>query len=143
MGKWLVLAAILAPLCAHAAPLLTTSPLPAGPLANDQFRTYVQPAPQTLGGATDGWGFRATLHGRSLDLAHRDLGWAPDSQVQSGDMAAGWGWRGHGAEAMVGYSQYAIGPHFDPRARPRQDFAGAGQPAHTSVLGLSLVLRGP
>jgi len=137
MGRWLTLLGLLFPLGAQAAPVGPT-------LAPPSMQTYYDiQAPAPVGAAPNGWGFHATLQGRTMNLAARDQGWAPDPLAQPGDMAAGFGWRGRSASAMLGYSQYEIGPHYDPRARPREDFANQGQPAHTGVLGLSFVLHAP
>jgi hypothetical protein len=51
-----------------------------------------------------GWGLFATVGGRSKDLSDRS-DWAQDPSAQAGEAAAGLGWHGPNASAVVGYDR--------------------------------------
>jgi hypothetical protein len=93
-----------------------------------------------------GWGTYATLRGRTLDLRTAGLtldgaGWADDTQVLQNDVEAGYGWRGQGVTATVGYAEHALTP--SPSAIDRLDpEANRGKPrGDPGVFGLNLTLR--
>jgi hypothetical protein len=93
-----------------------------------------------------GWGTYATFKGRTLDLRAAGLsldgaGWANDARVLQNDVEAGYGWRGQGVSATVGYAEHALTP--SPSAMDRIDpEANRGKPrGDPGVFGLSLTLR--
>jgi hypothetical protein len=120
------------PLCASASP----QPAPANAV------TYDVAQPADHGRLEQGWGLFATLNGRSTDIWARDLQWSDDPHVQAHDVEAGYGWRSHGATAVIGYAEHDFGRAEDTTAQERQDrdvhrFSGG-----SGVIGLNLVLHG-
>ena len=105
---------------------------------------YDVPAPQSHGRLPNGWGLSATVQGRTMDLRSRDDGWAEDPRVQSRDVVAGYGWRGHAVSALVGYDQHDFGPSnqqaYGPAWRNADNSPRVGG---SGVLGLSLVVHAP
>ena len=104
-------------------------------------QTHAAQAPAGHGYIPEGWGLRATFHGRAMDVSSRD--WSDDPHAQPRDIEAGWGWRDGRATALIGYESHDYGP------KPQQTVARVArdpnQPAAISspgVLGFSLVLHG-
>ena len=135
MGKWLLAAAIVLPLAARADPATLPAFLPAA----RQPAVFVARPPADLTSDYSGWGLRATIQGRSMDLAAPGLGWTSDPGAGPKDIVAGYGWRQGGADAVLGYGQFDHGAFDNPATqrsysfRPREDDPG--------VLGFSLILH--
>jgi hypothetical protein len=124
------------------AAIAATVPLAA--LAQPAPAVYDVPAPRSHARLPDGWGLSATVQGRTMDLGSRDDGWANDPRVQSRDIQAGYGWRGHAVSALVGYDQHDFGPTGQPAAGPAWRNANSSSPTGgAGVLGLSLVVHAP
>jgi hypothetical protein len=132
-------AAVLAllPLAVQAAPLI-------GPQLDPTPPTEVYPAlaPADLGGAPPGgWGWRASVEGRWLDLRDHNLDWADDPATPAREIEAGLEWRRGPASAVVGYGQYDGGADRDPALWDRLIPGQNSTPSDPGVLGLSLVLH--
>jgi hypothetical protein len=144
MGKWLLLAALALPAAARAEPLKLPDPAITPPPAPGWTDTvpYAPTQPADPMARYAGWGMRATIQGRSMDLGSLSAGWSADPAAGPRDIEAGYGWRRGGTDALVGYGQYDAGP--------KRDFAGADKLFQTyrprdatgGVLGISLVLHG-
>jgi hypothetical protein len=80
----------------------------------EEDRRYAVNPPLDAGQwAPSGWGFSATVRGRSIDLSAGAPGWAKDPGARPGEMEAGWRWRGDNASALVGYVQPNFGGRLD------------------------------
>jgi hypothetical protein len=142
MGRWLLAAALALPLAARADPpqpppgptIVTTQPA----IDEAHAPAYAPQPPLDPTVSYTGWGLRASIQGRSLDLDSLSGGWSADSSAGPRDIEAGYGWRKGAADAMFGYGQYGPGapgdggPHFE--AERGHDGAGG-------VIGFSLVLH--
>ena len=118
--------------------------IPFSARAEPAATVYDVPAPQSHASIPNGWGLAATVQGRSMDLGARDDGWAADPRVQSRDIEAGYGWRGHTVSAVVGYDQHDYGPKYEQAIAPGWRDPDDPHPIGGSgVLGLSLVVRAP
>jgi hypothetical protein len=103
---------------------------------------YYAPRPVEPGGAPgNGWGLRASLDGRWVDLRSRSLAWADDPGVPAKDVQAGVEWRHGEAAAVLGYGQFDTGVDKDPSQWDRLIPQDRTLPGDPGVLGLSLVVR--
>ncbi len=148
VGKWLTVAAFVAPIWAPIVAEAGTStdrPPPDKPVQ----AAYAVTPPASHGYIPDGWAMRATFKGRAMDLQSRD--WSEDPHVQPNDVEAGYGWREGRTTALIGYESHDFG------SRPAQTFGVSDRrtvramerdpnlpPPVTGagVLGFSLVLHG-
>jgi hypothetical protein len=102
MKRWLaVMAASFVPaaVCAE----------PASSSASAQDRPPADYAPQPLTtsmSSPTGWGLRATIRGRSMDLGSPGSGWAADPGAGPKDIEAGYEWRDANKSAVIGFSQF-------------------------------------
>jgi hypothetical protein len=110
------------------------------PTAVQHFYPALAPADLT-GVPHDGWGWRARLEGRWLDLRARNLDWADDPATPAKEVEAGFQWRRGPASAVVGYSQYDGGADRDPALWDRLIPGDRKSVSDPGVLGLSLVLH--
>ena len=136
MGKWLIVAAICAPMVAHA------DPDSKRPATDGGVQTaYVVTPPAAHGYIPDGWAMRATFQGRAMDLQSRD--WTADPHAQPRDIEAGWGWRDGAATALIGYESHDYGPRPPQPARAIERDPNQPPPVGSpGVLGFSFVLHG-
>jgi hypothetical protein len=135
MGRWVLVAAIFAPVVTHA------GPTPDAPPSNPTPTAYAAQPPAAHGHLSPGWGLYATLQGRSMDLQSRD--WADDPHAQPRDIEAGYGWRSGRTEALIGYNQHDFGPKRQQQIAPGSRDPNDPQPVSSSgVLGFSFVLHG-
>ncbi|MBV8393033.1 MAG: hypothetical protein JOY81_07605 [Alphaproteobacteria bacterium] len=136
MLRWALAAVILVPLTAEAAPPLAIKVArpPAGVPA------YAQIAARRLGTSGNGWGLKASIGGEAVDLG----GPGPvgrDALMGEADSAAGFGWRGGRAAAILGYGD------LQPALERWEPSLGATEIADEinrrkgGVFGLNLVLR--
>lgn len=150
MGRWGIALAFLLPAAAQAAPPISPRPLPMKPIPMRQIvyapsassSAFHALAAGTMAHVSSGWGLRATLDGRSMDLGARDFNWAEDTVAGSRDMEAGFGWRGANSDALFGYSRHEIGPAPDHGPGRSGSAFPTGPRWHApSVLGFSFILR--
>jgi hypothetical protein len=135
MGKWLLTAAMFAPMIANAEPAdnpSTDRPIPA---------SYSAQPPALHNHDIGGWGLYATMRGRSMDLQSRDM--SDDPHVQPRDIEAGYGWRSGRTTALIGYDQHDFGPRTEQTLAPGERDPNVPPSVSSSgVLGFSLVLHG-
>jgi hypothetical protein len=133
MGKWLIVAAILAPTIAQAGP--------APPTEQPVQTAYSVKPPAARGYIPDGWAMRATFQGRAMDMQSRD--WSEDPHAQPRDIEAGYGWRDGRTTALIGYEAHDYGPKPEQTARALERDPNQPPPVESAgVLGFSLVLHG-
>jgi hypothetical protein len=137
MGRWLLAAAVvMLPLAARAGPI---GPVPPAPLQAPAPSYVVRPPAESVDHET-GWGLRATLRGRSMELGTGDRRWSADPNFNATDVEAGYGWRKGGASAVIGYGQFDLGPRGDRLGESHQ-FSDVRE-EHSGVVGLSMVFHG-
>jgi hypothetical protein len=137
MLKWLAAAAALVPLAAEAASPIGPVLSPAAPVHN-----YRAVPPTDPGAAPrNGWGWRASMGGRSTDISRHGLDWSADPTAAAKDIEAGYEWRQGPASAVLGYGQFDGGADKDPALWDRVAQDQHNRPGDPGVLGLSLVVR--
>jgi len=136
MGKWLMAAALCAPMVAQA------DPNPDRPMTDKPIPTaYAVNPPAAHGYIPDGWALRATFQGRAMDIGSRD--WSDDPHAQPRDIEAGYGWRDGRTTALIGYESHDYGPKPQQTARALERDPNQPPPVDSAgVLGFSLVLHG-
>ena len=132
MTRWVGVMAL-----AFAAPVMAEPAAAPPPRAPPEYQVnYASPS----GVKPSGWSLYAAMHGRSMDLGERDLGWADDPNVQRGEIQAGYGWRGEATTAVVGYIQQDQGaPYVGPR--PPDDTPNSRRFGDSGVIGMGFVLH--
>jgi hypothetical protein len=137
MFKIALVSLVLLPLAARADPTIgpRLDPTPI------QHAYEAPPPDDSTGARASGWGLRASVNGRWVDLRTRSLDWATDSDVPASDVQAGVEWRRGGAAAVLGYGQFDTGVDKDPRQWDRLIPQDRTLPGDPGVLGLNLVLR--
>ena len=154
MRAWLLIPAVLTAPVARGDPLnltapaapTTSAPSASGPAAPATTgRGAADYAPPPLAAPTvryDGWGMRATIAGRSMDLDAPLSGWASDPAAGPKDIQAGYAWRSGGADAVLGYGQFDLGAKGDPGGDTSRFDALRRHGGADGVLGFSFVLHG-
>lgn len=137
MVRWLLAVALALPVAAQADPLKLPEPVISPSAAESTGTSYAPQPPATATARYAGWGMRATIQGRSMDLDSLGAGWAPDPGAGPRDIEAGYDWRRGNADAVVGYGQFDLPGGGDKRLGSPRRHDGAG-----GVLGFSFVLRG-
>jgi hypothetical protein len=88
-----------------------------------------------------GWGFFASLQGKSLDLARSEPSWDADPRLRRGEVQAGYGWHGDGTTVVVGYAESGQPPEFAPSMSDIADRFGDRHQGSPGVLGVGLVVH--
>lgn len=142
MGRWLLAAALVLPLAARADPPRMVEPADGAwqPPQPTRAQSYAPQPPADATARYAGWGMRATIRGRSIDLNSLRAGWAQDPDASPADIEAGYGWRKGSADAVLGYGEFG-----SENSRDGAD-SRLGSLRHPvgarGVLGFSFVLHG-